>query len=116
MNYNVYDLNFKNKQGYSKKNSSKKTKKYKIILCSAIVSLILIIGITFSTSGSQICYKEKLIISGDTLWDIALEEKDTNTYFANKDIRAIMYEIKELNNLNNSNITSGEKLLIPMNI
>lgn len=46
---------------------------------------------------------------GDTLWSIA---KD---YAGSKDIRQVVYEISELNNIHNNPIHIGDIIQIPLN-
>lgn len=59
--------------------------------------------------------KEKTIFvsNGDTLWNIASQEQETNNYYSDKDIRDIVYDIRKLNNLDNSEtLKIGQKLVI----
>ena len=46
---------------------------------------------------------------GDTLWSIASD------YAGSKDIREVIYEISELNNIHNSPIYIGDTIKIPLN-
>lgn len=46
---------------------------------------------------------------GDTLWSIASD------YAGSKDIREVIYEISELNNIHNSPIYVGDTIKIPLN-
>lgn len=80
-----------------------------------LVGLIFLtlIGITQTYSKTELSYKEDYIIKGDTLWSIAENEINHNEYYKNKDIRDVMYEIKQLNNLQNGNLEIGQKILIP---
>ena len=76
-----------------------------------IISLIGFSNISFSKG--EIKTKTIYVSSGDTLWTIATEEQENNSYYEDKDIRDIIYEIKKLNNLdNNSNLIVGQKLVI----
>lgn len=81
-----------------------------------ILSIIIIISLYFSNvsfSKGEIKTKTINVAKGDTLWSIAREEQESNSYYENKDIRDIIYEIKKLNNLdNNSNLEIGQKLVI----
>ena len=81
-----------------------------------IICLIAFISLLFSTSSfsrGEIKEKTIYISSGDTLWSIASEEKENNTYYKNKDIRDIILEIKKLNNIDNNQILSiGQKIII----
>lgn len=82
------------------------------ITISLIIFIILML-INTSFSHTETTYKTISIISGDTLWNIAKYEKENNIYFLDKDIRYIIDEIKYLNNLNNSNLSIGDRLIIP---
>ncbi len=53
-------------------------------------------------------YYAVTVESGDTLWSIALRYSDGKT-----DIRKLIYEISSLNNLETSEISIGQQLLIP---
>ena len=65
-------------------------------------------------SHSEPSYKKLYVSSGDTLWNIAQQQKNTNLYFEDKDIRSIIDEIKYTNNLNTSNLEIGQELNIPI--
>ncbi|MCI8760552.1 MAG: LysM peptidoglycan-binding domain-containing protein [Clostridia bacterium] len=82
------------------------------ILLMGII-IVAVLGINNTYSKAEITYKEDYIIKGDTLWSIAENEVNTNNYYKNKDIRKVMYEIKELNNIKNENLEIGQKIIIP---
>lgn len=82
-----------------------------IILLTLVILALL--GINNTYSKTEVAYKEDYIIKGDTLWSIAENEINTNEYYKNKDIREVMYEIKQLNNIKNENLEIGQKILIP---
>lgn len=82
-----------------------------ILLMGIIIFAIL--GINHTYSKTEVSYKEDYIIKGDTLWSIAENEVNTNSYYKNKDIREVMYEIKQLNNIKNENLEIGQKIIIP---
>lgn len=81
-----------------------------------MLSLILVMIIYFSNisfSKEEVKKKTIYVSSGDTLWGIAMQEQETNSYYQDKDIRNIVYEIKKLNNLqNNTNLSVGQKLIL----
>ena len=77
------------------------------------IIILSILGINSTYSKSKIAYKEDYILKGDTLWSIAENEINTNEYYKNSDIRDVMYEIKELNNIKNENLEIGQKIIIP---
>ena len=90
----------------------------KKFLRMTLIVFVIIIGISLyfnnvSFSKGDIKTKTVNVTNGDTLWSIAREEQENNTYYENKDIRDIIYEIKKLNKLdNNSNLKIGQKLII----
>lgn len=99
----------------------KKKKVIKINLKKFLRALILIIGITilitFLATKSIYSYdkiKSKTIYTdkGDTLWSIALKEKENNNYYKDKNIREIIYDIKKLNSISDSTIFPGEAIKI----
>lgn len=82
-----------------------------IIVLGVVILGLLLLGNTYSKT--KITYKEDYIISGDTLWSIAQNQVNNNEYYKNKDIREVMYEIKQLNNIGNGNLEVGQKIKIP---
>ena len=84
---------------------------FTILIIIAICTIGFGFNNTFSREKEKV--KEKYISKGDTLWQIALEEKDNNKYFRNKDIRLIIDEIKEFNHLKCSDIKEGDYIRIP---
>ena len=82
-----------------------------------VLGLITLIFVFFSNksySKSNKGYKSELVVSGDTIWEIAKNEKLSNEYYKNKDIRFIAYDIQKINNITNTNILEGQELLIPI--
>lgn len=84
---------------------------------SILLILTITLGISFLVSTNtfshqEIKYKEIAIIEGDTLWDIAENEKQNNSYYKGQDIRDIIESIKKINNLKTSNLKSGQILEI----
>lgn len=90
--------------------------KKKFIISNLILFSILFIGIYVSKatlSNSMIHYTETYIEEGDTLWEIAHDEQKYNEYYKNKEIREIVNNIKTVNKLESSNLTVGQKIIIP---
>ena len=84
-----------------------------VILIIGIITISLIGFSNISFSKGEIKTKTIYVSTGDTLWTIATEEQENNSYYEDKDIRDIIYEIKKINNLNNnSNLIAGQKLVI----
>ena len=99
-------------------------KKYRIVnlkkfirSISALLFIFIIMMFLFASATSShnenIEYKIISVVSGDTLWSIASNEKKYNEYYYNKDIRYIVDDIKKANNMINSNIYEGQEILIP---
>jgi LysM repeat protein len=82
--------------------------KYKFIRSMSILVFLVVaifnISIATSNKTKTISY---IVSKGDTLWTIAGEYKADN-----KDIRQYIYELKQLNNMTNSNIYEGQELKI----
>lgn len=83
---------------------------------TGFIMLVLIFGVFTSmiitATASPIVkdyYEEVKIKEGDTLWEIA----ETHFPDSNKDIREYIYEIKKLNNLDNTYIYAGQTIKLP---
>ncbi len=100
-----------------------KNKKFKKTFNKIIFSMFIIIILTLgliSVMGNKITLshvetslKTIYVSSGETLWEIAEVELANNDYYLNKDIRFIIKDIKEINNLSSSNLFPGQELTIP---
>lgn len=90
--------------------------KRKFIRSNIILAILIILMIIFTTktySNVSTKYKEEYIYAGDTLWSIAQEELENNKYFEGKDIRYVVSELKNINNLPTATIKEGNKIQIP---
>ena len=94
------------------KNLKKFVRSIFIIIIMTIV-IILLIG-KASYSNKQIEYKIVSVSSGDTLWNIAKINQENNNYYKGKDIRFIINDLMEINNLKNSNINVNQEIMIPV--
>lgn len=91
--------------------------KTKFVRAMSVILILLFVCMIFSSktySNVEIEYKEIFISSGDTLWGIAQNESNNNKYFENKDIREVVNIIKKSNNLENTNLLEGQKILVPI--
>ena len=87
--------------------------KFKRSICFILLVIIMILFITLSSySNTKTKYKIDFVSKGDTLWSIAEKEINNNDYYKGKDIRKVIYEIKELNSLSNNNLVEGTSLKI----
>ncbi|MDD4066656.1 MAG: LysM peptidoglycan-binding domain-containing protein [Clostridia bacterium] len=84
-----------------------------IMTIITIMACLLVFNSSTAISNTEIKYIDYTVCHGDTLWSIAKIVKENNINYKNKDIREIIYEIKELNNMEISNIYIGNKLTIP---
>ena len=98
----------------------KKSKKRENLIknCIRVFILIIIIGsvifaINKSYSKVEVNYELEYANSGDTLWAIAERESKNNKYYKNKDIRYIVYDLKQINKLSSSELKEGQKIKIP---
>lgn len=82
------------------------------VILAILVGLIVILA-TKTYSNVETKYKEEYIYAGDTLWSIAQTELENNKYFEGKDIRYVINELKNINNLSNANLREGDKIKIP---
>lgn len=97
-----------------KKRKRKLKKSVKIVLSILVISLIIWLLIqSTALSYKPIEYREIYVSDGDTLWGIAKAEKNNNEYYKNKDIREIIYDIRQINTLENSELYEHQKLLLP---
>ncbi len=66
-------------------------------------------GINTVSSSSMTEYNLVKIESGDTLWDIASEYAPHNM-----DLRQVVYEICDLNEISADQLEAGQKIIIPV--
>ncbi len=78
----------------------------------ALLGFVLILFATVISAGATTvpeAQTELLIVhSGDTLWELA------STHCGGEDIRSYIDDVKEINQLENGSIYSGQKLLLPV--
>jgi len=87
--------------------------KFKFIRGICIILFVLSILFCKTTlSYKELEYTTYYVEKGDTLWSIAEELKASNSYYKGKDIRDIIIEIQDINNLDSSDIFVNQPLLI----
>jgi len=91
-----------------------------------IRSIVVILGIamllTFLLTKASLSHNENeqmnygtiSVCEGDTLWEIAINQKQNNPYYQDKDVRFVVNELRKLNGLNNANLQIGQELKIPV--
>lgn len=77
-----------------------------ILLTMIIISTGYIVNAA-TTNQVETFYKTVRVAGGDTLWEIA------SKYSQNSDLRAYIYEVKELNQLEGDTIYKGQELYLP---
>jgi hypothetical protein len=87
----------------------------KAIVSAAVFLILLTSFFMMGTNASEqspapaaIGEREIVVSTGDTLWGIASQVSNPSD-----DIRFVVYLIKDRNNLSNTNLTPGQKLIIP---
>ena len=79
-----------------------------LALAVCAITILLISTVVFAQGNSEkITYQPIAVESGDTLWDIA------GKYYPNTDRRTAIADIKEVNELMNSEIFVGDVLWVP---
>lgn len=82
------------------------------IIIGLTLLIILLIGKT-SYSNKELEYKTICVSEGETLWDIAKSNQESNNYYKGKDIRYIINDLIKVNNLTNSTVNVNQELIIP---
>ena len=100
------------KNVYRKKKSNLNIKSILLIVL-AIIALNSIFSVSKSYSKVEVEYKSEYASYGDTLWSIAERESKNNKYYQDKEVREIIYDLKKINNLSNSNLSEGQEIKIP---
>ena len=83
-----------------------------LVLTTAILVAILLLATAVSSAlvvGGHEAYDEHLVVTGDTLWDIAAAYTP-----AGEDVRTTIFNIREANDLDTSVIIPGQVLRIPL--
>ena len=89
----------------------------KKFVISILTILAIILGISLFTGNRVLSranpeYRTIIVSYGDTLWEIAKSEQESNEYYKEKDLRYIIDDLKSINNLTNSNLYNNQKLLV----
>lgn len=85
-----------------------------ILIILGVIFILSLIFVKSVLSYNTKEYKTILVKSGDTLWSIASDMQENNSYYKGKDIRYIIGDLKEINGLKNSNVYSNQELQIPV--
>lgn len=89
----------------------------RFIISTTVLILFILFGgsvlLNSTYSCEKIDYKTVYVTQGETLWKIASKEQEKNPYYKDRDIRDVIYDIKEINGLKVSSLTVGQELKIP---
>ena len=107
---NSYSISYS--KGQKKSESNNKFSKLLTFLAAVLILSLLITVfyslISFSENTDN--FRKHEIKKGESLWSIAAKYHNPNSV----DLRKIIYEIKNLNNIDSAVITPGEKIIIPL--
>lgn len=81
---------------------------FMLIICTMITTLVFSLQMAHGDVYNQ-NYKEYKVIHGDSLWGISLQNMPENY-----DVRRMVFDIKELNNMETSYIYQGDTIKIPI--
>ena len=84
-----------------------------IIIILLVIGLTILMGNSKTSSFAETKYKRIYVSTGETLWEIAKIESANNNYYNDRDVRAIIKDIRDINNLDTSNLFPGQELIIP---
>ena len=84
------------------------------IIILFFIFIVLCIISRSTLSRSEITFTKTYIEFGDTLWNIAEEQQNQNSYYKDKEIREIINDIKKVNKLKSSNLSVGQEIKIPI--
>lgn len=85
-----------------------------ILIIFGVILILSLIFVKSTLSYNTKEYKSISVKTGDTLWGIALDMQENNAYYKGKDIRYIICDLKEINNLKNSILYANQEIQIPI--
>lgn len=85
-----------------------------VLIILGIIFILSLIFVKSTLSYTTNEYKTIYVKNGDTLWSIASDLQENNSYYEGKDIRYIIGDLKEINKLNNSMVYANQELQIPV--
>lgn len=85
-----------------------------ILIVLGIIFILSLIIVKSTLSYTTHEYKTIYVKSGDTLWSIAADLQENDSYYEGKDVRYIIGDLKEINRLNTSAVYINQELQIPV--
>lgn len=107
-------INVRNKGGIIMKIKNVKKFIRGILIVLGIIFILSLIFVKSTLSYTTKEYKTIYVKAGDTLWSIASDMQENNTCYEGKDIRYIIGDLKDINNLKNSTVYANQELQIPV--
>ncbi len=111
-NFNRGGNNMKTRKITKSKFNRKRICLFGIIIFLLVICFIIMLG-GKTSSHVETTYRTVHVSAGETLWEISRIEHANNGYYEEYDIREIVRDIKQINNLNSSNLYEGQELIIP---
>lgn len=106
---------------YRNRRIQKIKRKMYVLFLKTIITIFFILGLSLSTkvifiSANNLSepiqykyYKSTVVEDGDTLWEIAYSNFDSES----QTIEEYIYEVKEINHLKSDHISAGEYIVLP---
>lgn len=79
-----------------------------VLLIGTLMAVLLLLATSVGAEGTPQAFSEYRVQSGDTLWGIAERIAEPG-----EDIRAVIHDLRQTNDLPNSVIVVGQTLLVP---
>ncbi len=93
------------------KNPKKFVRSVSILTFLIVLFLLYICNISFSHQNTE--YMKYYVGKGESMWQIAKQQKETNSYYQKEDVRYIINHLKKINHLTNTNLKVNQELFIP---
>ncbi len=81
--------------------------KARFITSMTVIIMFLVLIFSFTSAKENVIYENYTITAGETLWSIASENKKEG-----QDVREYIYELQEVNNIENCMIYPGQEIKI----
>lgn len=81
--------------------------KARFITSMSVIIMFLVLVFSFTNAKENVVYENYTVVAGDTLWSIASENKK-----AGQDIREYIYELREINDMNDCLIYPNQTIKI----
>ena len=79
------------------------------VIIALVFTLLCITAYAWGGNSSSVVYKEVTVAAGDTVWEIAARYT-----VGRMDVRQIIYEMEQVNDVSYGNLQVGDVLLVPV--